>query len=87
MLSAGRKLQFLYDEIASIRIYYFLPDHQHLLQEFLWQTVDFAPLFTKTHKFIEFWKTNIEAKIHEIEFAHTRLTNSEFTNAKKYLKI
>ena len=43
-----------------------LPDHPDLLQRFLWQTLDLPPEFPRVHKFLLFWRREIQAVIHSV---------------------
>jgi uncharacterized protein Usg len=43
-----------------------MPDHTSILNEFVWQTEDFAPEYQRIHKFLLYWQKNIEAVIQEI---------------------
>ncbi len=52
--------------IVTIDIFYYMPDHSMILNEFIWQTEDVAPEYTRVHKFLNFWKNNIKATIQEI---------------------
>jgi uncharacterized protein Usg len=54
---------------VSIKIYYFVPDYNSLIQEFWWQTLDIPPYYYRIHKFLNYWKTNIEATIKDIEIS------------------
>lgn len=54
---------------VSVKIYYFLPDYQSLIQEFWWQTLDVPPQYYRIHKFLNYWKTNIDAIIKDIEIS------------------
>mgnify|MGYP000328867124 CR=1 FL=1 len=58
------------ERLTTIQIYYYIPDYQSLLQEFTWQFVDYQPEFPRAHQFLEYWKGNIEARIHTIYLAH-----------------
>lgn len=61
----------LFDErVTTVQIYYYMPDHSHLIQEFLWQTVDQNPDFPRIHKFLDHWKNHIEARIQAIYLSH-----------------
>ena len=44
-----------------------MPDYQHILQEFIWQTYDVKPEYPRVHKFLNYWHDNIEAVIEEIK--------------------
>lgn len=48
-----------------LQVYYFMPDHPNLLQEFTWGYDDIIPELIKTHKFLNHWHQNIEAVISE----------------------
>ena len=41
--------------LTTAQIYYHLPDHPRVLQEFIWQHYDLAPKFPKLHGFLHFW--------------------------------
>lgn len=68
-----------------IRVYYYLPDYSSLLQEFVWQTLDIPPQFYRVHKFLNYWKDNIEATISEVEVSYVeRSIGDEYI--KKYIR-
>ena len=48
---------------------YYLPDYDHILQEFVFQQYDIVPEYPKLKKFIRFWRKNIEAEIHRVDFS------------------
>lgn len=58
-----------------IDVIYYMPDHRDLVQEFIWQTQDLVPTLPRTHSFLNFWKTNIDARIKEVLWAHSQQTN------------
>ena len=55
-------------EPVMLRITYHMPDHPHVLQEFVWQFLDFAPVYPRMNHFVNYWRNNIEGPIHTIEF-------------------
>ncbi len=55
--------------LATAEIIYHMPDHPHLLQSFVWQQYDMAPDFPVLHRFLEFWRKNIEGAIHTVRVA------------------
>ena len=59
--------------LTTAQILYRLPDHPSLLQSFLWQTYDLHPHFPELHKFIDFWRTNLEGALHSIVVSHCGL--------------
>ena len=53
--------------IVTINVFYWMPDYQHVLQQFIWQTDDVRPEYPRVHKFLNYWYDNIDAVISEIE--------------------
>ena len=56
------------NDLTTIKVIYFLPDYDHILQEFVFQQYDILPEYPKLKKFIRFWRKNIEAEIHRVDF-------------------
>ncbi|MES1200071.1 MAG: Usg family protein [Pseudomonadota bacterium] len=54
---------------TTAEVLYYMPDHPSLLQSFVWQTLDLAPNYPRIHKFLEFWRREIEAVIHSVRLA------------------
>lgn len=59
--------------LATVEIIYRLPDHPHLLQTFVWQEYDYVPDWPILQKFLSFWESNLEGKLHSVNIASTRL--------------
>ena len=55
--------------LATAEVLYYMPDHPKLLQSFIWQTLDLAPSYPRIHKFLDFWRAEIEAVIHSVRLA------------------
>lgn len=55
--------------LATAEVLYYMPDHPALLQSFVWQTLDLAPQYPRIHKFLDFWRREIEAVIHSVRLA------------------
>ncbi len=53
--------------IVTVNVFYWMPDYQNVLQQFIWQTDDVRPEYPRVHKFLNYWHDNIEAVIEEIE--------------------
>ena len=51
---------------VTVDIFYYMPDHNSIIQEFIWQTTDLIPGYPRVHKFLNFWRTDIDAIIKEI---------------------
>lgn len=59
--------------LLTAEILYWMPDHHDLLQSFVWQTLDLAPRFPRLHRFLEHWRTHIEAPLHSVHITHSSL--------------
>jgi len=46
-----------------------MPDYRHILQQFIWQTMDVSPEFPRMNKFLHYWEHNIEGPIHDVIIA------------------
>ena len=55
--------------LATAEVLYYLPDHPSVLQSFLWQTLDLAPKYPRIHRFLDYWRTEIDAVIHSVNLA------------------
>ena len=55
-----------------LRVYYWMPDYNNILQEFMWQLNDVVPEYPRVHKFLNHWHDNIEAVIETVEVSHGR---------------
>ena len=53
--------------IVTVSVFYWMPDYQNVLQQFIWQTDDVRPEYPRVHKFLNYWYDNIDAVISEIE--------------------
>ncbi len=52
--------------IVTVNIIYYRPDYRHLLNHFLWQTLDIKPKYPRIEKFLLFWQREIDAVIKDI---------------------
>jgi uncharacterized protein Usg len=55
--------------LTTAEILYRMPDHPELLQSFIWQELDIAPRFPVLNKFLRFWETSLEGKLHSVRVA------------------
>ena len=60
--------------LTTAEILYHMPDHPGLLQTFIWQKLDRAPVFPELTRFLEFWKREIEGPLHSVRVASSALT-------------
>lgn len=74
--------------LTTADILYFLPDHPTLLQNFIWQDLDLAPTFPALHRFLDFWQTNLDGKVHSVTVAAASLIKpAEFRYADGLLVL
>jgi uncharacterized protein Usg len=55
--------------LTTAEILYHMPDHPTVLQSFIWQELDIAPRYPVLTKFLRFWETSIEGKLHSVRVA------------------
>jgi uncharacterized protein Usg len=68
--------------LTTAEILYHLPDHPGVLQTFIWQKLDHAPGFPELHRFLDFWRRDIEGPLHSVRVASAALTRpAEFVYA------
>ena len=60
----GRQLRG--ERLTTTQVLYYMPDSPSLLQEFVWQTLDLAPEYPRVHRFLDFWRREIDAVIHSV---------------------
>jgi len=74
--------------LTTAEILYHLPDHPAVLQTFIWQKVDHAPDFPQLHRFLEFWRRDIEGPLHSVRVASAALTRpAEFRYANGEFRL
>ena len=59
--------------LTTAQIFYRLPDHQSVLQEFIWQQYDRFPEFPVLCGFLSFWQRELDGPLHSITVAHQEL--------------
>jgi uncharacterized protein Usg len=70
-MSLVRQLQDY--RLTTAEILYHLPDHPNLIQSFIWQDLDIAPRYPVLHKFLDFWRREIEGNLHSVRVASASL--------------
>ena len=73
MVSADFKRQLAGYGLTTAQILYRRPDHNWLLQSYLWQEYDLFPQFPELQKFLEFWREKLEGPLHSVTVAHSKL--------------
>lgn len=66
---SGLVLQLQDYRLTTAHILYHMPDQPSLLQEYIWQELDKAPRYPQLMKFLEFWKQNLDGKLHSVRVA------------------
>src|SRR5258706_4794062 len=59
--------------LTTAEIHYHMTDHPKLLQQFVWQDYDLAPLFPGLKQFLDFWQRELEGALHSVRVAHAQL--------------
>lgn len=55
--------------LTTAEILYHMPDHPGVLQSYIWQDLDLVPGFPALNKFLKFWETSIEGRLHSVRVA------------------
>ena len=66
IVSQDFEAQLYGKRLTTTEVLYYIPDHPKLLQSFMWQTLDVAPDFPRIHRFLDFWRREIDAVIHSV---------------------
>jgi uncharacterized protein Usg len=59
--------------LTTADILYHLPDHPRLLQAYIWQELDLAPKFPVLQRFLAFWESNLDGRLHSVKIASTQI--------------
>ena len=59
--------------LTTAQIFYRMPDHRSVVQEFIWQQYDVYPKFPELRAFLAFWEEKIEGPLHSVTVAHQKL--------------
>lgn len=73
MSSRDFELQMKGYGLTTAEIHYRFPDHPSLLQLFIWQEYDVAPTFPVLHRFLEYWRRELDGPLHSVRVAHRKL--------------
>jgi uncharacterized protein Usg len=55
--------------LTTAEILYRMPDHPAVLQSFIWQELDIAPKFPVLTRFLHFWETSLDGRLHSVRVA------------------
>lgn len=76
-VSAAERLEKLLSyRLTTAEILYHMPDHPALLQTFVWQEYDLAPKFPGLQKFLGFWESNLDGKLHSVRVVSAPLVRA-----------
>ena len=73
MISQDFKKQLEGYGLTTAQILYRRPDHNWLLQTYVWQAYDMFPEFPELHRFLDFWQEKLEGPLHSVQIAHCKL--------------
>jgi uncharacterized protein Usg len=59
--------------LTTAEILYHMPDHENLLQTFIWQELDRIPDFPRLNDFLSFWQSELDGKLHTVRVAYVGL--------------
>jgi uncharacterized protein Usg len=74
--------------LTTAEILYRLPDHPEILQSYIWQDLDLAPVFPVLRKFLDFWHRELDGKVHSVRVASASILKpSSYRNPGAYLRL
>jgi uncharacterized protein Usg len=85
---AKMELQLRGYRLITAEILYHLPDHPGVLQSFIWQDLDLAPKYPVLGKFLDFWRRDIDGKLHSVRVGTTGIiTPGEWRHAQHVARL
>jgi uncharacterized protein Usg len=58
--------------LVTVNVLYQMPDYRNLVQEFVWQTLDLSPRYPRVERFLDYWRTEIDAIIKEVKLSDSK---------------
>ena len=75
-------------QLTTAEILYHMPDHQDLLQSFIWQDYDHLPTYPQLKKFLAYWHQNLDGPLHSVKLASKQeISAADFCNFDEILRI
>lgn len=75
-------------KLTTAEILYHMPDHQKVLQSFIWQEYDIDPEYPILYGFIDFWKKEIDGPLHSVFVATKQIIGpTDYSHADVELLI
>lgn len=62
--------------LVTLNIFYWMPNYENILQQFIWQTMDVKPKYPRVYRFLDYWHNNIDAVVNEIEICDSEKENT-----------
>jgi len=62
--------------LTTAQIIYRMPDHQTILQTYIWQDYDLAPDFPEMRSFLKFWQKRLDGPLHSVRYMHRKLISA-----------
>jgi uncharacterized protein Usg len=59
--------------LTTAEILYHMPDHPSLLQTYVWQGMDISPKFPVLKRFLDFWESSLDGRLHSVKIASAKL--------------
>ena len=73
--------------LTTAEILYHMPDHPGLLQTYIWQELDLAPLFPTLQRFLRFWQRELDGKLHSVRVVSGKLIRPAVYQAPHELRL
>ena len=61
--------------LVTLNVFYWMPDYENILQQFVWQTMDVKPKYPRVHRFLNYWHNNIDAVVSEVVICDSEREN------------
>ena len=61
--------------LITLNVFYWMPDYENILQQFIWQTMDVKPKYPRVHIFLDYWYKNIDAVVSEVVICDSEREN------------
>lgn len=69
------ELQLRGYRLTTAEILYHMPDHPTVLQSYVWQDLDLVPDFPILKRFLSFWESRIDGRLHSVKVASLALVS------------
>ena len=62
--------------LTTAEMFYYMPDHPHVLNTFIWQDYDLKPYHEKLLNFIGFWQDELDGPLHSVRCVDRKLISA-----------